>query len=1177
MPDIPYLTTERPTAAQMNVLFAEYDRKLALTWDNKSPFFWDGWNTLELNFISERFYFLGGLSGLTADLNQLSFDYSFNTDGTPKNAAYLDYNHQIFTDLAQSTPILTAQTPYYDAARKILRIEDIDVSHYQTINKGHIFGSAPFFDHSLEAHTRLFSPVPDAEPKPYFLMIGGGGGATGALERVRNYEQVDIILDNRSAFVFRSSWNKFNFFRIHNLSNNPIEFMFQGNGVDVFAATYTIPARGCKCVRRTRAGVYTEGYTYFQKYLSGDPLFYHGALLKNNREISNNVTNPSILTSLFDILKINNGLNIPRFMIDKTKFWDATSTYCNGTIFPTVSDSQPIGDFVHHKGKLVAVETVDGIETSRTDIAFDGYRSLKSKFQQAGLTVSDTDSIDPSGQAPSGIPGLEVSSAGEVDVATISTNLLTTQPAFSFLPSPSGMGGKPVEAAKTKFYVATSFSHTFGIARAEVVEALIPKMGSSFENPSYFYHISDGVDGVQEVPRLSRSATLVTSQHGTGFGFVSFLSPLSDMKNLQIFKIDQGKDLTNLEATFSTPVFKFTGFGPLLTWTVTHQLNHKTNEPVYYASGSTGNGVSEHGLKVDSGRILAPELFLLGSGSAGWPGVGQAIPGAFLSPRLEQFYDVYRYSAAASDIFTLLGTVRRHPYFTELNEQPTAADNEAVEEFTTERKKDGIKILSRFGDENVFNGLAAWYAREKLTLPNASNPIQDATYDTDLDTWWGLNRERLVANTPGPMDTGVVFNFLPLFRDHYNNMASLVNSITRVVPLTWESIFPRQGQTFSGFQFTGGIGPRNFRPVGQWIRLPAANSLDGTVLQGIRVRTIEDFPAIWRQWIELNRSETTNIVGELTATPLVHFEDGATTDPNQGFFGVSFPREYFWVHVEDAKNFIEALGFKFVFQEISVPVTLGFESLTVNYETRQGGVTYHSSRKETFPYTVASQTLDSEDAENDPVQFVRDPIEYRIRKNEGYFPALSFYDDEFKPSSEIETYIYDTPPNGSGFSWFSDFSRTIKFSDRVARRAFGQFGELLDRVGNLAADGFNEGSFLFTKIGTTRPGHCWLIPDTYLEYQGEDDQPKSDPVAVPYISVYDYRASPDPWVTSMHTSPGGRHITAPAFVSFRVLPENIADLPQRTYLPLTDDQNLIVELPFPVCNATFFIDDTIDS
>ncbi len=174
-------------------------------------------------------------------------------------------------------------------------------------------------------------------------------------------EQVDLILEGSSSFTFPKKYDKYKFFRIHNLNNSTLNFTFEaGNsGMDTSAGEnflVSIPMHSSRCVRRD-FGKYTTGFLNFQKFISGDGRFDGNYPIENfndsmavTQKFYNNIYDP-IDHGMYYLTGLQN-----RFVFDKTKYWNGESLYCGANKpFRTKEDSAPFGDLYYHTGDMLFV------------------------------------------------------------------------------------------------------------------------------------------------------------------------------------------------------------------------------------------------------------------------------------------------------------------------------------------------------------------------------------------------------------------------------------------------------------------------------------------------------------------------------------------------------------------------------------------------------------------------------------------------------------------------------------------------------------------------------------------------------------------------------------------------------------------------------------------------------
>ena len=187
------------------------------------------------------------------------------------------------------------------------------------------------------------------------------------------FAQAELIFDGDiekyKNFKFSKKYDKYKFFRIHNLNNYDMEFEFepleelvgaQADSKGLFSVgdekiavmecspgtgyKIKIPRHGSRCVRRDY-GEYTTGYAHFQKILQGDPLYnlelsmaeevirnypnyydyYDSTHYYIAQSKSNNVINPFVIDDYINKFET-------RFLLDPhgPRSWDA-SGLCHGS------------------------------------------------------------------------------------------------------------------------------------------------------------------------------------------------------------------------------------------------------------------------------------------------------------------------------------------------------------------------------------------------------------------------------------------------------------------------------------------------------------------------------------------------------------------------------------------------------------------------------------------------------------------------------------------------------------------------------------------------------------------------------------------------------------------------------------------------------------------------------
>ncbi len=183
----------------------------------------------------------------------------------------------------------------------------------------------------------------------------------GSLEFINSkVHQAELIFEGSSSFTFPKEYDRYKFFRIHNLNNHDLNFTFEPGdfGMDTSAGdsfSLLIPKNSSRCVRRD-FGKYTNGYTHFQKIISGDGRFDGEDDLDKYDEAFNNVYHPiEHALSYYHKLK-------GRFTIDMTKHWNSESLYYgNEKPFKEKNDNTLWGDLIYHTGHLLSVSHYTGV------------------------------------------------------------------------------------------------------------------------------------------------------------------------------------------------------------------------------------------------------------------------------------------------------------------------------------------------------------------------------------------------------------------------------------------------------------------------------------------------------------------------------------------------------------------------------------------------------------------------------------------------------------------------------------------------------------------------------------------------------------------------------------------------------------------------------------------------
>ena len=414
-----YLTgNESPTAAKMDELWAEADSIIDKAMDGKSTFLlFHGavdvaW--VDYLFTGKEFWFYTSSQHQSDDLSVLYPIYST-----------LPATH----DQATIDSAVSGASYTYDAAGWALTSADIAI------------------DQTLKAHT-----VTDSG-STYYVWDKG----QPAPEKRWKYAVAEILIGNTtgSKFEFPDSYNKYNCFKIHNLTGSQITFYFGTESSNNHSLT--IPAYSQKCVRRDSVtSGYDDSYKYFFKCEKNDPRYlafdsHAGSVAQTMR--ANNITNASYLYNILEFVGQHDLVQesvkqTHRICFAPTQCVDIGSEYSTAGYIPTVNDSAKVAELAYHKGDLSYYRATDATSTPEVGtIAFDGYTNLVTLLSTAGL-----------GSSASAKKFKITKSASRLIyyVWEKTTNLLTYQDAPRALDLGSGAADVDLE---TQFYMPPVFTH----------------------------------------------------------------------------------------------------------------------------------------------------------------------------------------------------------------------------------------------------------------------------------------------------------------------------------------------------------------------------------------------------------------------------------------------------------------------------------------------------------------------------------------------------------------------------------------------------------------------------------------------------------------------------------------------------------------------------------------------
>lgn len=314
---IPYISGgETPTASLMNSIFEEADRKLSLALSDHSIFFWPGWpgGSGFTRFVGPMFFFINGAPSV---YNHIWRD-DYLAYGTGNN-----YNHDIFTAAVASCPFVPGYEDSVINARILDEVSSATGPLIAALN-------------NQEFQTTPFSRCLGALKKDGFNLFTN---APFMFCPIR-WAQAELVFEGHTSYVIPKEWNRFNFFRIHNLSADSMTVSFEGQPDYGDGHSIEIPGYGSKCVRRTMkvgsegAWSWMDGWNHFHKFREGDPRFWthhfpnsFAVPPSSTAYTNNNVTNPGRIFDLFHRMSVTHPLGSGLMVFDERKFWDANTHF----------------------------------------------------------------------------------------------------------------------------------------------------------------------------------------------------------------------------------------------------------------------------------------------------------------------------------------------------------------------------------------------------------------------------------------------------------------------------------------------------------------------------------------------------------------------------------------------------------------------------------------------------------------------------------------------------------------------------------------------------------------------------------------------------------------------------------------------------------------------------------
>lgn len=970
MATIPYIDSgAQITADLMNVIWSEFDRRMDITMGGDGTgtgkswlLFQDSPNASYISTITgKRFFFT-----------------SITTFGRSKDIAGVsspNYNHATYTAAVAAASEYTTN----DHFNKIVYLTG-----------GGLTGT--LLDDSLEAHKKV---TVDATPESCWVWENGAVYP----QRRHRFAVAEFIFEDPhgSAVTIPNTYDKYQYFRLHNLNPFSITVTFTAFPGQVDYAV-TIPAYGCRCCQRRPGEQMQGGYNYFWKFMPDDPRSIttkpFGGNAPSQTMRVNNVWNPALIFEIIELFSERGqpgladaaGLTSVRMIRDPHVIYTLGQALWGDFFGDPSSGSTILGDLLHHKGAVDYIYRNLAGPWNRVSGFFEGYSNLAS-LSAMGLTVV----------SGGGSVTLQGTLGGEFnDIVTPGTNLLFTTPGTVVTSAevsaartirhkqPDAMDGANV--LYNEMYLPAD-KVTSGAGAGEIPNVtgyLTPIFdadgnvsGSSSSTVSYTQYAVQGYTTSDETATLDPTADTVTSALTFNtFGRVAL----------------NGTNQDSAVAMLQNRRAVLTIFGPMFLW----EQKYDFVASAYMGSAFTlreptpGRPYAE----IVSSKIVDHRYIVWGGyGFEPFPyrdkltGAYNGTHGGFMNPRRTRAVNAF-------------GAGPTHPNYAHEIYGPDGSD------FTINaplaREASSIRLL--YVPSYVVPGggyMPMWNSADGLhEYDQLTRLWDDGTYDS--------LRVNLQSGTPGTSYMPRV----KMMRETYNTMASWVNSCVKARPFNWYDFWhylpatsekgpyrPVAATVYDNNLSTGGsAGSRGIlgttvRPINQYCSFESGSfehHLFSTI--GVPIKTDADLPASFLSALattmpqyrfrgsydvfvdavtslggsnyQYKMHNTLNTVAQVSATTsssYTTYKVGQHNAPDvfdaapPSWPGPGSPDDdkldvsgYLWVTISDVKTVAEAMGFKFIFEEQSIP--LKYQELAA------GGSGAYSTIVSSTPYYYETET-----------------------------------------------------------------------------------------------------------------------------------------------------------------------------------------------------------------------------
>ena len=812
------------TAAKLNQLWAEVDTIAGKALDEKSCLLVS--DHTDRTLFGQPFYFFTASDHTTSDYTV--FRGAIGA-GSGKTVTVSNHDQASYDTAAAGATITSTNTTNYWAKTS------------DTLN----------LEKSLKAHTRTVGSDTlylweDRLPHP---------------EKVFRYAVAELVIgDHSGTFTVDDSWNKFQFFRIHNLTSADVTVNFGSTPHH----TFTVGKFSQKCVRRDSVtSGYDSTYRYVWKVKAGDPRFikftsYAGSLTQTME--ANNVTNPSWLYRFFSELSEKGFI-----YLDRHTWTDIGSDYQDAGKLPTISNSTLVGDLIYTKGTFSKVRKItSGSTFSSNTYTHAGFSTLPSLLTALGYSTS----LDDHDLVIDQDTGSYLN-----NLAGITTNLFDYRDNFRVV--------DPVHGDK-----------------ALLTGMLLPPIGTvaaSKPNNSALRISAFEVPG--DLPIVSNDYGDKYSSHTTTLG--TLVTALTSSMPIQ----------NNQQANTPTITCISTTEGPILTWTEKWYLGTAIPETMHGYTVLNMNWRSQLQQAIDSnGRLEYQRFWRLNTHRnsnatefyfAGWP-TPLKVSGSTMVNRYDRIFEggrkVRRYGTKDSD-----GT------HNDITADPVGISGADFGQDNIETLTDSTIATqtSSFALVNpTFSSGNTDKANIPVVVPDGAKQYQDNKTD---QTWLNSNLANL--RSPGAeydwtTIAGDEYIRLNLLREHYNDLVTQCKKVKRIRTLAIDSVYFGEkalapNENDSMIMAGGGVSAAMaILPKTAYAVFTDAARIAAWTAAGATISDSSDLPNTVTQFARVNE--------KTTPPAFSHAAYQSTTVENQ-FAALR------WVKITDAMSAAAALGFKFRF------------------------------------------------------------------------------------------------------------------------------------------------------------------------------------------------------------------------------------------------------------------------